>query len=882
MNKTTICLLMSFATLAASALQTLDATTTIMDLKLNKTEIYRFENGLVLLVRQDRSSPVVSVQAWVATGSIHEGRWLGSGISHFVEHMLFKGTQRRGVGEIAREVHELGGQINAYTSLDRTVYYIDLPKNGWRKALDILIDAIFYPTFPEEEFAKEQEVIRREFAMGKDDPEREATQLLLETAFSVHPYKYPIIGHLDLFNKLTREDLIAYHQGRYVPENVTFIVVGDVEPNQVQEELLKLTSAIPRQFLAEVPISNEPQQLAPRYSHKQYKTSLLHLRIGWHIPGIQHPDSVALDGLAVVLGQGLSSRLHRKVVEGKGLAYGISSFTFLPLERGIFAVAATADFEKKNLLTQEIEEAITELVQDGVKEEELEKAKKQILVSYLSSLETVSGQAHNIGNAWLLTRNPDFARSYVEKVHSLKAEDLLSVAKKYLIPERRTIVSLHSSPYRDELNKSVSLDTNPGEKEQRKFVSKVLDNGVRILVYPDGRTPLANLQLVWLSGQLFEKPQLSGIATLTSNTLLKGTTNRTAEQISQEIENIGGSIEIQTGQNTTILQLQLLAQDLPTAVALAEDVLLRPKFDPAELERQRQIQLAALKQDKEQPMSVCSNLLRNHLYGPQHPYSLHPLGEETTLLSLKPDHLHEYHKRTFLGGNLVIVLSGDVDSEKAIELLSSAFSKISSGKLGIPVVQIPPRQQKTVVSQALSRQQAVIQIGYPGLAIDNPLRPVAEVVVEALSDISSRLFDRIREKQGLAYFVGASQRIGPIPGHVVLYAGCAPDKVDYVIQELLSEADEIARNGLTEEEIRRAKTKLLGELTIQYQSHAVLARSAALRELFGLGANSVFKIKEEIESVTSEQVRKLCSQIFNQHPVVAVVTPSVNLDTQTR
>ncbi|MGA0848437.1 MAG: M16 family metallopeptidase, partial [Chthoniobacterales bacterium] len=202
-------------------------------LSRGNTQTRVLPNGFTVLVEPDHSAPVASVQVWVQSGSIHEGSWLGAGLSHLLEHMIFKGTEKRGPNEIARAVQEAGGYVNAYTSFDRTVYWIDVPADGAATAMELLADATLHSTLPAEEFAKEQEVIRREFAMGFDDPNRMSTELMLSTAFTASPYRHPIIGHLEVFNRLTREDLLAYYRARYTPENMFLVVTGDVDPARV-------------------------------------------------------------------------------------------------------------------------------------------------------------------------------------------------------------------------------------------------------------------------------------------------------------------------------------------------------------------------------------------------------------------------------------------------------------------------------------------------------------------------------------------------------------------------------------------------------------------------------------------------------------------------
>src|ERR1700676_300297 len=194
-------------------------------------------NGLTIIVQEDRSAPVASVQAWCGTGSVDENEHLGAGLTDILEHMLFKGTKTRASSAIVQKIQDVGGYINAYTSFDRTVYWIDVPKAGTSVALDILSDTMMNSTLPQEEYAREQEVIRREFAMGMDDPDRMAGQLLFATAFQRHPYRLPVIGQLEIFNQLTRDDVMRYYKTRYVPNNLTFIVVGDVGAETVSEQL---------------------------------------------------------------------------------------------------------------------------------------------------------------------------------------------------------------------------------------------------------------------------------------------------------------------------------------------------------------------------------------------------------------------------------------------------------------------------------------------------------------------------------------------------------------------------------------------------------------------------------------------------------------------
>src|SRR5213595_4063727 len=350
-------------------------------------------NGLTIIVQEDRSAPVASVQAWCATGSIDEDQHLGAGLSHILEHMLFKGTKTRGANEIAQKIQDVGGYINAYTSFDRTVFWIDVPKDGVSTALEILADAMMNSTLPPEEYQKEQEVIRREFAMGMDDPDRMSGLLLFSTAYQVHPYRLPVIGEIEIYNQLTQEQVMQYYKTRDVPNNLTFLVVGDVDAQKVRQQLTELFKPYPEKSLQPVFVPAEPPQLGRREVHKEFSTELTHLSLAWHIPEVTSPDVPALDLLSTILGDGRSSRLYQRVREEAGLAFGISAFSYTPGDPGLFGIDATLDPKKRDAAEQLALQIIDEVKQTGVTADELEKAKKIMLSQHLGALSTMRGRS---------------------------------------------------------------------------------------------------------------------------------------------------------------------------------------------------------------------------------------------------------------------------------------------------------------------------------------------------------------------------------------------------------------------------------------------------------------------------------------------------------
>ncbi len=827
------------------------------------------DNGLTLIVVEDSSAPVVSVQAWCQTGSIHEGRWLGAGLSHILEHMLFKGTQRRGVAAIAEEVQAIGGHMNAYTSYDRTVYHIDAPAQGWKTCTNVLADAMFHSTLPEAEYAKEQEVIRREFAMGFDNPQRMAWHLFFETAYSAHPYRYPVIGLLDIYNRLTRQDVFDYYKSRYVPNNMTFIVVGKVSFAEVRDYLQELVKDTPRQPLPDVFIPKEPAQIGARQNHREFNTQISHQLVGWHIPPLTHHDTYALDTLALILGQGRSSRLNLEVLEKQKLVHSISASAYTPAEAGMFYIYSTGDSQKREQASTAILAEVERIKNNGITQSELDKARKQLRSMHLTQMETMSGMAADIGSSWFVARDLSFSQQYLARIESLVPDQIRDAARRYLTRDNMTTVSLNPKG-------SLAQNTAPAAAIETTPI-KVMEtsNGLRVVHRRNPRLPIVSLHAVWMSGVLFETAADAGIGQLVSQTLVKGTVTRSAETLAKELEDIGGNIASSSGNNSTSVAVDVLSQDSEKGFEILADVILHPAFATEETAREKELQLAALKEELDQPMAVCRNLLRRQLYGPTHPYALNPLGSPESLSALSAAQLKEHHAKFATAPNTVLAVFGDISEDDALRLAEKYFSALPA--TAAPATPKAPDFLRTSLQrfeEAADKAQAVIQIGFPGVSIESPDRFALALIQEAMSDMASRLFIRIREQQGLAYFVGAQQRIGVLPGHFVFYAGTSPDKADKVVTDLASEIQKLREEGLTDKELSRARAKLVSEQLMQQQSNSDYAFSCALDELVGIGATTHLSYPDRYAGITLQEIKEASKKYFaREGGTVAVVKP---------
>lgn len=834
--------------------------------------ITTLDNGLTIIVREDHSAPVVSVQAWAMTGSIHEGRWLGAGLSHVLEHMLFKGTSTRPGSRIDQEVQEAGGYMNAYTTFDRTVYHIDVPNTGARTAVDILCDIMQHAALPPDELAKELDVIRREMDMGQDDPGRRSGRRLFETAYTKSPYRHTVIGYLDIFNELKPEDIRGYYTERYAPNNVFFVVTGDVKQDAIVTQIKEAYAKTKAKALPPIVLPTEPRQSAAREVIEEAPIELAYAHFAWHIPELQHPDVPALDVLGVLLGNGRSSRLYQQVREKQGLVNSADAWTYNPGSSGLFGMSAVIDPDKFAKARAAMLAEIEKLKAKPVAANELNKAMKQFISATLATRKTMSGQAADLGGSWLAANDLNFSERYLAAVKRVKPADLQRVARQYLTAENRTLFALvpqGTAP------KTANLADKKSEQAIRKFT---LPNGLRLLVKEDHRLPFVEFRIVFQGGVLAETSANNGITQLLTKLLLKGTKKRSAEDIAREIESVGGSIDTYGGNNSLGVNVETMSADFKTGLDLLADVLLNPTFPAAALEREQEIQIAGIRSHKDDLLKSASKAMRRTLFGDAG-YGLDVLGTEATVLKIKPTDLRNFHAELIAPNNCVLAIYGDVKTAAVKTAVTKAFARWkANGRTTDFGLKTQDSRLKTVqrVTETRDKKQAVLVIGFAGSTLKSENRYALELLQEACSDLGSRLFLRIREKLGLAYYVGAQNFLGLTSGYFAFYTGTQPEQVELVEKELLKEAELLRTEGLTAEELSRAKAKVIGQKKIARQDLGSFAMATALDELYGLGFGNVDSEDAKYEAVTLEQVKAVAQKYLQPDTaVIATVKPGL-------
>ena len=837
-----------------------------MDYPAVTATVETLPNGLTLILDPDASAPVVSAQLWVETGSIHEDDLLGSGVSHFLEHMVFKGTRDHDCESLANAVQAAGGHWNAYTSFDRTVYYIDGPSASLPVFLQTLSGLVFHPLLPEAEFAKEQDVIRREIDMGLDDPDNVASRLLFSTAFSHDPRRHPVIGHRHLFDALTYADLRRYHATRYTPDRTFAVISGDIDPEAARAQMLALTADVALGGGRDPHPPVDPPQLGSRRSRDTFAIAASRLTLAWKIPSLAHPDAAAYDALAALLGRGRSARFYQRLRQDRALALEISAWSWNGTSReGLFAVSAEAAVENRDALVEAILAELAAVPNDAL-DDELTKAKRQIAASQFRSLATASGRAADLASNWHEARDLDFTRRYLAAIHAVTVADLRRVAAR-LTEDRMTLTIL------DPEDAAPPARHGKRARAREEIRTHTLENGLTLALLPDRRVPLLHLQAAVRGGLPAESAATSGLNQLLASTLPQGTVRHTGEELALKLESLGASIGAAAGNNALLVQAAGLAPDFDTLAEVLAEILHSPSLPAEAIAREKASQLAAVEEALEDPLHTGLSELRRAVFGDQG-YGLDAHGSPAGLGALDRLALTAHHRRHFTGRNVTLALAGDFDPDAALATLATLAPLLSRLPAGEPWS--PPAS--TTANGAdltfhLPKKQAVLAIGFPGADARAEDRHALAMLQEYCTDMAGPLFTRIREDLGLAYQVGATQFLGYDTGLFTFYLATSPGQAELARAELLGEIAKIARHGIPADAFERVRSTVLSGVAIQQQSLASTARQTALDLMFGHPADQHRRLAELYAALTPDAVRETAARTFGVAPTVVTVLP---------
>ena len=853
---------------------------------MNPNSVHRagLPNGLTVLVQEDRTAPVVAIVTHVKAGYFDETDD-ENGLAHALEHMFFKGTKKRGVGDIAKETKANGGYLNAHTIYDNTTYYTVLPSSGFAKGLDIQADAYANSVIDAGELAKEMEVIIQEAKRKSDSPSAVATETLYELLHDAHRMRRWRIGREPGLRSFTRDKMNRFYRNFYRPGNTILSISGDVDAADALRRVTDLYGGLESVEPVRSPGPPEPEHEGFRYRELSGDVAQSQLVLGWRTPGTLDPDTPILDVAASILATGRASRLYRSVRE-KQLASSVGAYDYTPTELGVFVVHAETEPETTAEAAGVIWDQLHQLRVGALEEHELTRVRRIFEARWARRLETAEGRANYLAE-WEVLGDWRLGEQYYERFMSASADDVQRVARKYLSEERAAAVTYRpaSSPViasdasdmqrvlgagRSERLAAVPPRVVPATPE-RKDAEFERDEagvsvfrtaeGIPVLVRRKAGTPMASIGVYIVGGAIEDEENDAGLTLLAARTMLKGTTARSAAQIAEDAEMLGGSISASAGSDSFGWSFSVPNARLPEALELMGDVIQRPTIPEDSFETERTVALsnvAMLRDDMYRyPMRLASSVA----FG-AHPYGRPTMGTEESLRAISAEQARQWHRSRVLESHAVIGIVADADVKEAADLVAREFGALQPRKA--PRVG-KPRWPKSVKIAAESRDKAqtAIALAFAAPSRTDDARFAAAIIATIASGLGGRFFDELRDRQSLAYTVQAAVSEKRLGGMFLSYIATSPEKEDIARNGLLAEFEKLRAAPVTEEELARAKEYIVGSHAISQESGGALLGEMLDAWMFGEGLNEILEHDARVRAVTADQVRTVARKYFD-------------------
>lgn len=808
------------------------------------------DNGLRVVVDARGPAELAAVYLWINVGSADEPPGL-EGAAHFVEHLVFKGTRSFGVGEVAAAIEARGGDLNAWTSFDETVFHATLPGADAGEAVRVLAEMLRHARFDPEEVERERDVVVEEIRGSGEEPELVAWEAARALLFPGHPYGRPIIGTPGSVRSMPRAALLEFYGRHYQPANASLVVVGGVEVDAVVEAAGRwLGGGGPRPGRA--PRSLGAPTARRRTLRAGFESTVV--EVGWPVPGFGHPDTPALDVLLECLGGAASAPIPARLRLRDRSCVEATAQLEAERDGGAALVSLHPKRDRGEVALAAAWEEVARVREHGPGGEDLERARAAILAEGTFGRETVDGRAH--AASWYLERTGDPAgwRDYEAKVRAVDAAAVKAAAARWLAPERAVEVALlpgGSPPLRRRGRAASRTKTEGGLRRE------VLPNGVRLLLQPED-APVAAARFVGIGGALAETAATVGRSLAWSRVLPQGAGRRGAAAYAAAVERLAGAVGAVSGRSSQAIRAEAPAAGFPGILELALDALLEPRFDAAEVEAVRD-ELRALRAERDDHPDTRLDEALWRAVMPGHPWALPSLPAESALRRVQPGALRALHARWCVGGNLVVAVTGGFDPDAVAEVLREALGALPPGTAALPPAPVLRTAGRVTVRGG---HQARVVLAFPGVAIGDPEQPALEVLAAALSAQAGRLFVELRERHGLAYAVSASSHDGVQQGLFVAGLGCDPERLDEAEARLAGCLARVAAEGLTEAEVDRARRYLLGALAADQQVTSARASSLAYAEAYGLGAEGwLDRARARIRAVDVDAVRAVAARL---------------------
>lgn len=837
--------------------------------------------GCRLICQVETARPVVAVYAWVHAGSAYERPPKECGIAHMVEHMLFKGTHQQGVGDLARVIEGQGGSLNAWTSHDETVLHAVGPASAVSIFLQGIADALFFPSLDPQELIREKQVVLEEIRHGENSPVHRISDRIFEVSYPKGGYGRPILGTVQSVTAFEPQDLAAFHRRWYTPDNITFVVVGDVDPHAVQEQLAHV-----------IPERKTQQRTVPAATVRKASGTLEILRgncteaylyCSWPLPSYHFDSTPFYDLLAEILGEGESSRLSTALKRRDSLVLDAYASAFTPRGPGLFLVGAVLAPENASRLLEALAVQMQGL--HYITPAELDRARTSVESERLSTLQTVQGMARLLGFYQSTVGDCRGFERYEQTLQRVKVADLEKTASQLLASKATAVLMLPETYNVDEeiLQEAFhrafapsSQDKSGRATETKQETQTVFEyripNGPKLLVLPDSRLPLVAARVGFKGGLLRENSEISGINPLLASVLTRGADCLPGDTLHAIIEKQGGVFQSFSGRNSVGLRMDLLSRGRETGLSLLCRSLRSPAFFPEEVRRERELAREAVRAEADMHAVQAMRLFERARYGEKHPMALNISGQLSSLSRLRRQQLQEYYATHYPLSDATFVVTGDVDPESTAELIAGEFAHLPAAPKAPDLYVDAP--DHPVMQHAYKRKnitQNHIVIGFPGVDLHHPDRFALEMAARLLDGQSGRLFLDLRDRRGLAYQVSCTSLEGLAPGYFVAYLVTHPEQTEQAMDGVLEHFARLCAEVPSEEEFERTRNHIIGTHEIGLQRRSSIAASVFFGDLYGLGWDSYLRYRKALESVTPEDIKRVSVKYLKPSSLIIAI-----------
>lgn len=838
--------------------------------------VYKLDNGQTVVIKQVKTNPIVTMDTWIKTGSINEND-KNNGVSHFLEHLFFKGTTNHAPGEFDKILENKGGVTNAATSKDFTHYYITIPSKYFDLALEMHSDMLLHPLIPRKELEKERKVVIEEIAKDENSPNNLVYENLINMLYKTHPYKRKVIGTKEIISTIHREEILDYYNKFYNPSNMVTVIIGDVDPQVALEKVKQDFNAeykkpIKVSYPQEKPLTKQTKKIA--YSDTQSGYML----IGYRGVKLDAKDSYALDVLATILGEGRSSVFYQTIKEQKQLAYSIGAANTGFKDDGIFYISANFTPDKLPKLETTIFEEVSNIQKNGVTKEQLQLAKNLIERDTYYARESISNIAGEIGYVMVTTDNIKYYDTYIDNIKLVSAEDVKRVANKYLDSNKCaiSIVLPESSKDIKVSNKTEQNTIQPKlVSENSKTQKYELPNKSTLLITPNEANDIIGISIFAKGGEFLE--EIPGTANLTASLLLKGTKKYTALELAQELEDNG--IKIQPGIKPDAFTITILTtkKEYKKTIELLNEIVNNATLDNYELEKIRTEKLNNIKKNRDIPLTIAVENYKNLIYG-NSPYANSSLKYEKTFPRITQEDVQKYYENIFNPENIVISINGNINLEETAKDFSTIFNKNNGVKFDyvkystkIPSLTSAQKSIKTVKDLKTDW----IIIGWQAAGAQNKKDYATLQVIDSIlgTGMSSRLFKNLRDADGLAYQLGSEYGPNILKGAFIVYIGTNPENLTLAQSRLFEEVNKLKTEFVGSKELQEAKDKLLGHYIIAQETNLDKASTIGWFETSGRGYQFDEEYVKLINSVTESDIIEVANKYFNDKYVLSIVKP---------